>query len=39
VSIAHRPEVKQYHKRHLVIAAHVDRDVGPVGRLFDMTDR
>ncbi|HEY9730563.1 MAG TPA: ABC transporter ATP-binding protein/permease [Drouetiella sp.] len=38
VSIAHRPEVKQYHKRHLVIAPHVDCEIGPVGRLFDITD-
>lgn len=35
VSIAHRPEVKRFHKRHLVIASKVDPLVGPVGRLFE----
>lgn len=37
VSIAHRPEVKTYHRRHLEIAKQVEARVGPVGKLFDVT--
>lgn len=38
ISIAHRPEVKSYHVRHLVIAKDVEPRVGPVGKLFEVTE-
>lgn len=37
VSIAHRPEVKTYHQRHLEIGKQVDARLGLVGKLFDIT--
>lgn len=39
VSIAHRPEVKKFHTRHLVIEKMVEPHVGPVGKLFDVTEQ